>query len=80
MKTLNDLFELAALQVELNKGKAFKFHVIIDTSYNWVSLIKEYLDQNGDSVKNSSISHMSFDTPEQLQACYWVIYNKVRTK
>jgi len=80
MKNLNDLFELAMLQVELNKNKLVEFHIIIDTSFSWVSLHKSYINEKGNPIRNAIIDHMLFDTPEKLQECYWTIYNKVRTK
>lgn len=80
MKTINDLFNLAILQVELNKSKLVEYHIVIDTSFNWVTLKETYTDESGNVVRNSITGHMSFDTPEKMQECYWTIYNKVRTK
>ena len=80
MKTINDLFELAILQVELNKSKLVKYHIVIDTSYKWLSLVEESPDENGHYVKKPIITHMLFHTPEELQECYWFVHNRVRTK
>lgn len=75
MKTLADLFSLIAEQTNKNDGMGVKYVFDVNTRYNWVSMYElvPVLEKEKDVF-----SHLSIETPEQLQQVYWTIFNSGR--
>lgn len=82
MKTINDLMQLIAKEIELNEGHVIKYTFSIDTDNKWLTM-KEHAEftsyKSGDreTEKNyykTIINLERFDTPERLQLLYWTVY------
>tara|TARA_R100000388_G_scaffold94992_2_gene84887 strand:+ start:1457 stop:1726 length:270 start_codon:yes stop_codon:yes gene_type:complete len=87
MKTLTDLLNLVAQEIELNsRGYLVNFTFRIDTKYNRLSFEKEIpmFSKTGTEPtrikKETILDYIDLKDEGEIQQAYWTIYNNGRTK
>ena len=88
MKTINDLMQLIAKEIELNEGKILEYTFSVDTSNFWLTMNEHACIHNWDTGElvierkheKNLFKFESFKTPEELQYVYWKVFINGRTR